>query len=75
LEKSLTGPVERKDIDTVLLHLETINKKIPELLPFYILMSFETAKLGIKKKSISNKDIKVLYGFMKNYLNQNKLLN
>lgn len=75
LESSLTGPIERNDLDTVMLHLDTLNTEFQELLPFYILMSFETAKLGLKKKSLSQKDVKALHDLMKNYLINNKLLN
>ena len=75
LESSLTVPIERNDLDTVMLHLNTLNSEFQELLPFYILMSFETAKLGVKKKSLSQKDVRALHDLMKNYLINNKLLN
>ena len=75
LESSLTGPIERNDLDTVMLHLNTLNTEFQELLPFYILMSFETAKLGVKKKSLTQKDVKALHDLTKNYLINNKLLN
>jgi predicted short-subunit dehydrogenase-like oxidoreductase (DUF2520 family) len=75
LENSLTGPIERNDLDTVMLHLNTLNSECKELLPFYILMSFETAKLGVKKKSLSQEDVRALHDLMKNYLINNKLLN
>jgi predicted short-subunit dehydrogenase-like oxidoreductase (DUF2520 family) len=51
--KSLTGPFERNDVETITGHLE---KMSGELLPLYILMGIETVKLSLEKKSIKPRD-------------------
>jgi predicted short-subunit dehydrogenase-like oxidoreductase (DUF2520 family) len=50
---SLTGPIERNDADTLELHLKSMNRSAPEILPAYIIMGIETVKLALKKKSLS----------------------
>jgi len=57
---SLTGPIARNDIKTVIAHVDTIREKIPGLLPFYSLMGTEAVKLALKKKSIKKPDAKNL---------------
>ena len=57
---SLTGPIARNDIKTVIAHIKKIGEKIPELLPFYSLMGTETVKLALKKKNIKKQDAKIL---------------
>lgn len=57
---SLTGPIARNDLKTVIAHIKKIGEKIPELLPFYALMGTETVKLALKKKNIKEQDAKIL---------------
>ena len=35
IQRSVTGPIQREDFDTVRLHLAEISKRIPQLLPLY----------------------------------------
>ncbi|MCX7877768.1 MAG: DUF2520 domain-containing protein [Ignavibacteria bacterium] len=65
--KSLTGPMERFDIDTIDSHLNYI-KNNEELLRFYLFMGIETAKLALKKKSISSQQIKKLLEEFRKYI-------
>lgn len=57
---SLTGPIARNDIKTVIAHIKLIKEKIPGLLPFYSLMGKEAVKLALKKKNIKEPDAKIL---------------
>lgn len=57
---SLTGPIARNDLKTVIAHIKKIGEKIPELLPFYALMGTETVKLALKNKNIKEQDAKIL---------------
>jgi predicted short-subunit dehydrogenase-like oxidoreductase (DUF2520 family) len=50
--KSLSGPIERGDIETVKTHLEDLAAKAPELSEIYKAMGRETAKLAAKKESL-----------------------
>jgi predicted short-subunit dehydrogenase-like oxidoreductase (DUF2520 family) len=68
--KSLTGPIERNDIETVEKHLKSSSK---ELLPVYILMGIETVKLSLKKKSIKTSDAASLLKTFDKYLKINKI--
>jgi predicted short-subunit dehydrogenase-like oxidoreductase (DUF2520 family) len=49
IEKSLTGPLERGDIETIKSHLKILEKKLPHLLPLY-------QTLGLKALSILKKN-------------------
>jgi predicted short-subunit dehydrogenase-like oxidoreductase (DUF2520 family) len=68
IASSLTGPIERNDIMTVRLHLDTLSKQLREVLPFYILLGIETIDLAVKKKSLSKDDAKKIMGLMNRYL-------
>ena len=73
--KSLTGPVERNDLNTIKLHLERLRRKAPGLLPFYAIMGIETADIALKKKSITDKDAKTLVSEFKKHLSLPKKRN
>ncbi len=70
--KSLTGPIERNDLVTVKLHLNTLRNRIPELLPFYSALGIEAAEIALKKKSISRKDANVMINMLKKYSSKQK---
>lgn len=55
IEKSLSGPIARGDVNTITSHLAVLNKKIPKLLPSYYALGLRTldlAKWGLNKKTI-----------------------
>jgi len=66
--QSLTGPVERNDLDIIKLHLKTLKERIPELLPYYTLMGIETTDIALKKKSITNKEARIMKNEFKKHL-------
>lgn len=47
--KSLTGPIERNDLETITGHLKNLPE---EFISMYIFMGIETVKLSLEKKSI-----------------------
>lgn len=51
VQKSLTGPIERGDIETIKTHFEILNKKTPELIPLYQTMGLKALDLLKSKKS------------------------
>jgi predicted short-subunit dehydrogenase-like oxidoreductase (DUF2520 family) len=51
-EQALTGPIARGDVDTVRLHLETIQTLFPELLPMYQALARATANLAVESVKI-----------------------
>jgi predicted short-subunit dehydrogenase-like oxidoreductase (DUF2520 family) len=65
---SLTGPFERNDIETISNHLNSINKEIPSLIPFYTLLGMETAKVAFKKESLSLKNVISILDLMNEYI-------
>ena len=64
---SLSGPIERNEQETLLLHLQAIKKKAPELLPIYIFMGIETVKTALEKKSLSKPDALNLIKLLNKY--------
>ena len=53
---SLTGPIQRKDVQTIKVHLEKLRKELPEVLNFYSYMGIETVRLAVKNKYFSSKE-------------------
>ena len=68
LINSLTGPFERNDIETISKHLNSINKELPSLIPFYTLLGMETVKVAFKKESISMKNVISILDLMNDYI-------
>jgi len=64
---ALTGPIERNETETLVLHLEAIRKKAPEILPVYIFMGIETVKTALEKKSLSKPDALNLIKLLNKY--------
>lgn len=68
--KSLTGPIERNDLETINGHL----KSLPEdFLPMYIFMGIETVKLSLEKKSINLPEAKKILKTFDKYIKINKI--
>lgn len=68
LVKSLTGPFERNDIETISNHLSAINKELPSLIPFYTLLGMETVKVAFKKESLNLKNVTTILDLMNEYI-------
>ncbi len=69
--KSLTGPIERNDVETVTSHLKALSGKAlsGEFFPVYLLLGIESVKLALEKKSIklsqANKILKTFDKYIK----------
>ena len=68
IANSLTGPIERNDIKTIELHLETLAKELSEVLPFYVLLGVEAIDLAVRKKSLNIQDANKLMELMNRYM-------
>lgn len=68
--KSLTGPIERNDLETIKKHLNSISY---ELLPIYILLGIETVNLSLEKKSITPNEAKQILKTFDNSLKTNRI--
>ncbi len=68
--RSLSGPIERNDINTVSRHLEALKKGPEDVYSFYLLMGIETIKLALEKKSISSKDAKIFLNLFSKHINK-----
>ncbi len=66
--KSLTGPIERGDIETVKLHLDELKGKFPEILPLYSSLAIETIRVAFKKGSISAKQASEFLDLISSYI-------
>jgi len=65
---SLTGPFERNDMETISNHLNSINKELPSLIPFYTLLGMETVKVAFKKESLNLKNVISILDLMNEYI-------
>jgi predicted short-subunit dehydrogenase-like oxidoreductase (DUF2520 family) len=65
IRSSLTGPVQRNDINTIKLHLKTLREKLPEMLSFYSMMGIETAILAVKNRDLTKKEGEKMIGLFK----------
>ena len=65
--KSLTGPIERNDYNTIELHLKSLKKLDYDILQFYINMGIETIKLAITEKKLTKNEAIKLTGLFKKY--------
>lgn len=52
--QALTGPIARGDASTVKLHLSALEKKLPELMPFYRVLGLATVELATAKGTLSD---------------------
>jgi predicted short-subunit dehydrogenase-like oxidoreductase (DUF2520 family) len=68
--KSLTGPIERNDMETVTSHLKALTG---EFFPVYLLLGLETVKLALEKKSITFSDADKLLKSFDKYIKINKI--
>lgn len=66
--ESLTGPIERGEVETVRLHLKELERKLPYLVPFYTVMGMETLRLAVKKGSLTTKQASDLLDAMSGYV-------
>ncbi len=68
--KSLSGPIERNDIEVISKHLEVLKKGPEDVFSFYLLMGIETVKLALEKKSIKPKEAKIILNLFSKYINK-----
>ncbi|MBK8552045.1 MAG: DUF2520 domain-containing protein [Ignavibacteria bacterium] len=68
LVNSLTGPFERNDVKTISNHLNSINKELPSLIPFYTLLGMETVKVAFRKESLNMKNVIAILDLMDEYI-------
>ena len=71
--KSLSGPVERNDLDTILHHIKALNNKHDDVLSIYLLMGIETVKLALEKKTLTPKEAKKILKSFYKYRKINKI--
>lgn len=62
---ALTGPIARGDAGTIKKHLQTIDKLIPEFSAIYRSMGLPTAKLAVKKGSLSQEKAQLIQNILK----------
>ncbi len=55
IPKSLTGPIARGDLSTILNHLDCLEEMAPELMKLYSWLGFYTAKIAEEKGTIDQK--------------------
>jgi predicted short-subunit dehydrogenase-like oxidoreductase (DUF2520 family) len=66
--RALSGPVARGGVETVAEHFSSLGQYLPDLLPYYALLSRETVKLAVKKGSIDAARAEALATLIHNYV-------
>lgn len=57
---ALSGPVARGGVDTVAEHCTSVRRSAPELLPYFVRLTFETVRLASRKGSIDKAQARAL---------------
>jgi predicted short-subunit dehydrogenase-like oxidoreductase (DUF2520 family) len=70
--ESLTGPIERGDVDTIKMHIESLNKYLPHLTMFYLILGLETARLALIKGSLTSEKFNLFMHLAKDAVKNNK---
>jgi predicted short-subunit dehydrogenase-like oxidoreductase (DUF2520 family) len=60
IPEALTGPISRGDVETVACHLQTIEDKMPALLPLYKALGHHTISVALAKGSLEEKPAEAL---------------
>jgi predicted short-subunit dehydrogenase-like oxidoreductase (DUF2520 family) len=67
-EVALTGPVVRGGVETVARHLEALQRRTPEVVPFYAAVSMETTELASRSGSLTPAQKEELLRLLEQYL-------
>jgi predicted short-subunit dehydrogenase-like oxidoreductase (DUF2520 family) len=62
--EALSGPVARGGVGTVRLHLEAVQRTMPQLLPYFSIMTAETVRLARRKGSITARRAHEMLGLL-----------
>ena len=62
--RALTGPIARGDASTVKIHLLALEKKLPELLPFYKFLGLATVDLAVAKGTLGDQERQKLIEYL-----------
>jgi len=62
--RALTGPIARGDASTVKIHLSALEKKLPELMPFYKFLGLATVDLATAKGTLANPERQKLQEYL-----------
>ena len=71
--RSLSGPIERNDVNTIIKHLGALKEEHSDIYAVYILMGIETVNLALEKKSITIKEAENILKLFSKHLNINKI--
>jgi predicted short-subunit dehydrogenase-like oxidoreductase (DUF2520 family) len=66
--EALTGPILRKDFDTVQLHLETLSKYTPQFFPLYTVAGIEIARVAKQSGRLSQDDFDELLKLFRKFV-------
>lgn len=61
---ALTGPIARGDASTVKIHLSALEKKLPELMPFYKFLGLATVELATAKGTLGDTERQKLLQYL-----------
>lgn len=66
--ESLTGPVMRKDLKTIALHLESLARHAPEFVPLYLVAGIEAARVASEHHRMTEEEYRTVVDHFKKFL-------
>lgn len=66
--EALTGPIVRNDVHTIEMHLETLQKFAPQLLPMYSVLGIETARLARHSGNLTSEQFQHLVSTIRQHV-------
>jgi len=66
--EGLTGPIARGDFATVMMHLDSLQRNAPQLVPFYCAAGVETARIARTKGDLSSAQFRDLLDRLRRFI-------
>jgi len=68
VKNALTGPIIRKDLSTISVHLESLRENAPQFLPLYMAAGIETARLARSGDKLSDEDYSEIIDMFRSFM-------
>ena len=65
---ALTGPVMRRDLSTISMHLESLEAYAPQFLPLYVVAGLEVARIATEQGKLTGEESRTLVHHFKQFL-------
>ena len=65
---ALTGPVMRRDLSTISMHLESLTTYAPQFLPLYLVGGLEITRIAVERGKLSEEDSRTIVQHFRKFL-------